>query len=129
MVSVWVWHIVAGLVGSILSLSIFYIKLEKWLSVYRPLDEKDIERIVDENGSELSTFERKVFLTRYNQLVFIGRTTSFKDYNAGVTIYFRSGEKIQMVRGERFYEVRRLKRSGTAVYFRLFEKHQSLVEM
>jgi hypothetical protein len=121
--AIWLTHIVAGIIGVILSVSVFYQKLESAFSVHQKLSDKNVDKIVNQEGKILSREEREKFIYFYNSLVFIGRTERRAiDWENATTIHLKSGIRLQMVAGEQFYEVRRIQKNGKEKYFRLYEK-------
>jgi hypothetical protein len=122
MVGVWIWHLVAGFLGVLFSVSIFYQKLESVFSVYRKLAPEEVVRMVDAAGRDMSQEEQNAFIAFYNGLSFIGKSDRWADeaLDRGVRVYLRDGEELHIVNGERFFEVERTKRNQKKVYFKLF---------
>jgi hypothetical protein len=119
---IWVWS-VAGAFGVLFSVSIFYQKLDLGFSVYRKLAEKDIVQIISDTGEAIPSNKWASFCSFYNELIFMGRTgLSATNFEKGTTIQLQSGEQLQLVMGETFYEVRKTKKNGKYVHFRLFAK-------
>lgn len=123
MLSIWIWHIVAGIAAVIVSLSAFYQSLEKRWSVYQKLSEHDVEHVMNDEGEILSIDTCRSFLSFYNQLVFMGKSDQkVENYDCGTQIYLNSGEKLEIVKCDKFYEVRKSKKNGKRQYFRLYAK-------
>lgn len=52
----------------------------------------------------------------------MGRSKPYDgDYNCGFTLYFRLGDRLQIVSGKRFYEVKKRKIVGKPRAFRFYE--------
>lgn len=123
MTAIWVWHIIAGLLGALFSVSIFYQRLEKAFRVYRPVAEADVVHILRADGSEMSIEERVAFVAWYNQLSFMGRSgRPCSQAVEGVRVLLKSGERLHIVKGTRFLEVKRTKKNQRNVCFQLFDK-------
>lgn len=121
--NVWIGHIIAGILGVLLSLSVVFQGLERVFAVHRKLRNEDIEKIMSETGAEMSRDERVAFVEWYNRLVYIGKNAHpIKGYDLGTSVYFHSGERIQIILGEKFYEVRRIRKNGKVVHFELLDK-------
>lgn len=123
MTEIWVWHIFAGFLGVLFSVSIFYQKLEKAFGVYKPLKLEEVVEVVQETGEELSSVDLGRYAACYNRLAFIGRSDlRAADFSTCTMVRLQSGERLEIVQGERFFFVRRTKQSGKQVCFRLYEK-------
>jgi hypothetical protein len=121
---VWIGHVIAGILGVLLSLSVVFQQLERVFSVHKKLNDKDIERI-REAGQDLSNEAREEFVSKYNRLIYMGKNPNLSHahpYDAGVSVFLKSGERIQVVSGPKFYEVKRTKKNGKPVFYRLLEK-------
>lgn len=123
MVSTWVWHIIAGAIGTVISLSAFYQMFEKKFAVHKKISAEEVKRIVGQAGKELEGHARLEFLAFFNRLVYIGRLERTPgDYRADTVVQLKSGEQIQLAKADRFYEVRRVRTSGKMTCYRLFDR-------
>lgn len=121
-VLVWVWHILAGALGVILSLGAVYQWLERKLNRYKQIDAAHVAEVISPNGEILSDAERLAFIESFNRLTDMGKLSlPVADYRAGWEIRLTIGERYFVVEQGKFMEVMRIRRNGRKVYFRLYD--------
>lgn len=119
----WVFNIIAGLLGALFSISIFYQVLERRWTPYRRLSAAAVVRVTGADGNAHSDAEQTVFIDHYNRLAYIGKSQpDGVNFDEGVTVQLADAEQLRVVKGERFYEVERTKKNHKRVYFRLFDR-------
>jgi hypothetical protein len=105
----WVGHIVAGLLGTLLSVSVFYKTLERWFAVHRKLDPGHVQRIVDPFGRVLSADEVEAFVRQFNEASFLGVNRHDPATLPGAwRVELEDGQTVLVSPGERFVDVVRM---------------------
>jgi hypothetical protein len=119
----WVGHIIAGILGTIFSLSIVYIKLEQRFSVHQKLNPQDILSIADSQGNELSPQQVDEFVRNFNEATFLGGNTKYiPDFSSGLHVQLKSGVNLYCSHGQKFIEVMRVDKKGRRKYYWLTSK-------
>ncbi|WP_029421217.1 hypothetical protein [Alicyclobacillus macrosporangiidus] len=105
----WVGHIVAGLLGTLLSVSVFYKTLERWFAVHRKLDAGRVLRILDPSGRALSQAEVEAFVLQFNEASFLGVNRHDPATLPGAwRVELEDGQTVLVAPGERFVDVVRM---------------------
>lgn len=121
-VLIWVWHILAGALGVILSLGVFYQWFDRKLNRYKKVDAIHVAEVISPNGETLPDSERLAFIASYNQLTDMGKLSlPVANYRAGWEIRLTTGERYFTIEQGKFTEVMRIRRNGRKVYFRLYD--------
>jgi uncharacterized protein YneF (UPF0154 family) len=123
MVGVWIWHIAAGLIGVLLSLSIVYKVLEARWNPHQPIDPAQVQTMTDATGNTKGPAEVRSWLQRFHQMAYLGRTEPWHvpARAPDVCIRLSSGARVEVFcDGPMWVVVRRTPR-GRAVAYRLYE--------
>jgi hypothetical protein len=119
----WIGHIIAGILGTIFSLSIVYIKLEQRFSVHQKLKLADIKSATDAQGRQLTRDEVEQFVHHFNEATFLGRNTKYiPDLSNAIHVELISGVNLYCSLGQRFLEVSRVDKRGRRKYYWLTSK-------
>jgi hypothetical protein len=119
----WIGHIIAGILGTIFSLSIVYIKLEQRFSVHQKLKLADIKSATDAQGRQLTRDEVEQFVQHFNEATFLGRNTKYiPDLSNAIHVELASGVNLYCSQGQRFLEVSRVDKKGRHKYYWLTSK-------
>jgi hypothetical protein len=122
MVGIWVWHIAAGLVGVLLSLSLVYRSLERRFTPHRAPDVGDVASIADSSGRTWRPEETADWLNQFRAMPYLGRIPAH-EVPAGkpdIEMALRSGEQIRVFYRGPYWVVVRQAKPRRSVAYRLY---------
>lgn len=120
MAAIWLWHIIAGIVGVLISLSVVYQKFESYLNPHRQIQIHDVAVVKDGEGCEYNGDDALEFVQRYSQSIYLGRLRPTRvKQEEDVTIVLRTGEEVAVAFGQKYHEVRKTKRNRKVIYYGL----------
>ncbi|MCL6516295.1 hypothetical protein [Alicyclobacillus sp.] len=105
----WIGHILAGLLGTLLSVSIFYKTLERWFAVHRKLDGARVKTVIDPAGRPLTPAELETFIRQFNEAPFLGvNRREAGPLTDAWRVELTDGQTLWVASGDRFVEVKRV---------------------
>ncbi|MCL6443240.1 MAG: hypothetical protein K6T83_07265 [Alicyclobacillus sp.] len=128
---VWTYHVLAGIIGVILSLSAFYQLMERKLSSHRQIRPGDVLSIEGARGQALDDVEQQMWIDRFNSLVYMGKSPRVREEGSKTTVHLRNGERLEIHGPTAYgkhtaYHVLRIRRRGRPVHYWLVERESSI---
>ncbi|MBX6353931.1 MAG: hypothetical protein IRZ10_11445 [Thermoflavifilum sp.] len=119
MAGVWAWHVMAGILGVVLSLSAVYQMWEKRWHPHQPVDPAGVRRATGPGGRPFSDDEVRVWTDKLNRAPYLGGLSKWDipKHHPDVCLILASGEQVRLyLVGDIWTVVRRTSRGRERAY-------------